>query len=231
MAEARWAMAGRVLLGGLLITAASVAADSRPAAVSASTTEVTISARLITDKESVLKAVGSDLKRQYVIVELTVTPRGGYPVAISREDFLLRSERDNERGTADSPDRVAGAAVLVLGSTGGSRPVYSQSGEPVFVGGVPGVPGAGPPRRVGTQDNTFGSGATGGGESTVTAAAASKDKPTPLLATLQQKELPLGEASKPVTGFLYFPVDPQQKTKNFHLHYKGAGGSCELRFK
>ena len=224
-------MAGWVLVGALLLTAVSWAADSSSAAVSASTSELTISARVIVDKEAVVKAVGSDLKRQYVIVELTVTPRGGYPVTISRDDFLLRSERDNERGTADSPDRVTGPAVLVLGSTGGGRPVYSQSGEPVFVGGVPGVPGSGRPRRIGTQDNTFGSGATGGGGESTVAASTSKDKPSPLIATLQQKELPLGEASKPVSGYLYFPVDPQQKTKNFHLHYKGAGGSCELKFK
>lgn len=217
------------LLGlGLLAAGAAVAADSPPT-VSAKAADLEISARLITDREAMVTALGSDLKRQYVVVELTVKPRGGYPVTISRDDFLLRSERDNERGTADSPERIAGAAVLVLGSTGGSRPIHSQSGDPVFIGGIPGVPGgAGPPRRIGTQDNTFGSGATSGGEATV---AASKGKESPLLAKLHEKELPLGETGKPVTGYLYFPVDPQQKTKNFHLHYKGPGGTCELRFR
>ena len=216
----------------LIVTAAlgkaAAAGDSAPALFSMKNTEVEISARLITDKQALLTLVGSDLKRQYAVVELKVTPRGGYPVTISREDFLLRSERDNERATADSPDRVTGSAVLVLGSTGGGGSVYSQSGDPVFIGGLPGT-GGGPPRRMGGQDNTLGSGASSTGESTVIASTTKGT--TPLLATLQQKELPLGETRKPVTGYLYFPVNPQQKAKNFHLHYKGPGEACELRFK
>ncbi len=218
----------RILLGIALATGALAAADG-PAPVSAKTTEMEITARLINDKQGVQAAVGDELKRQYTVVEVTVVPRGGYPVKITRDDFLLRSERDNERATADSPERVAGAGVLVLGGSSAGRPVYSQSGEPVFVGGMPGVPGSGPPRRMGTQDNQFGSGtANAPGESTTKAAQV---KESPLEATLQQKELHFGEIRKPVTGYLYFPVDPNQKVKNFHLHYKGAGGVCELRFR
>jgi len=201
-------------------------ADRPPEWVSAKNGDVDISARLIADREAQLKAVGSDLNRQYVIVELKVTPRGGYPVTLARENFLVRSARDNERGTADSPERIAGPAVLVLGSTGGGgRPIYSQAGDPVFVGGLPGTGGR--PRRVGASDDTFGTGA-GAGESTV---SASTSKATPLLSALEQKELPMGETRKPVAGFLYFPVDPKQKIKNFHLHYKGPSGELELQFR
>ena len=217
------------ILVGMTLAAGCLTAADAPATVSTKTTEMEITARLINDKQAVMTAVGSDLKRQYTVIEVTVTPRGGYPVTITRDDFLLRSERDNERATADSPERVAGSAVLVLGSAGGGRQVYSQSGEPVFVGGVPGVPGSGPPRRMGTQDNQLGNGtANAPGLATATP---SQEKESPLQATLQQKELPVGQIRKPVTGYLYFPVDPNQKVKNFHLHYKGAGGVCELRFK
>ncbi|MBI3693592.1 MAG: hypothetical protein HY238_01955 [Acidobacteria bacterium] len=211
----------------LLAMAALLAGGPETApTVSAKTGDVEIFARLLIDKQTLVSAVGSDLKRQYAVVELTVTPRGGYPVTLNREDFLLRSERDNERATADSPDRVAGSAVLVLGGTGGSRRAYSEAGDPVFVGGLPGV-GTGPPRRIGTQENTIGSGGEAG-ESTVTAA---KKEETSLLSALRQKELPLGETRKPVKGYLYFSVDPNQKAKNFHLHYKGPRESCEMRFK
>src|SRR5579884_4377919 len=85
---------------------------------SAQSMDVEISARLIIDKQAVIDAVGSDLKRQYSLVELKVTPKGNYPVTLSRDDFLLRSERDNQHATADSPDLVAGPAVLVLTDTG-----------------------------------------------------------------------------------------------------------------
>ena len=212
--------------GALLMAAVAARADSPSPFVTAKTGDVEISARLITDRDAQLKAVGSDLNRQYVIVELTVTPRGRYPVTLSRDDFLLRSARDNERATADSPERIAGSSVLVLGSRSTGRPIYSQSGDPVYVGGLPGT-GTGPPRRIGAVDDTYGAGA-GGGAATVSASTA---KVTPLLSALREKELRVGETRKPVSGFLYFPVDPKQKTKNFYLHFKGPGGGCELRFK
>ncbi len=209
-----------VLLPGWLVA-------GQPAAptASAKTVDAEISAKLIIDKETLIKLVGSDLKQQYALVELTVVPRGGYPVTISRDDFLLRSERDNERASPDSPDRITGSAVLVLGSTGGGRSVYSQSGDPVYVGGIPGT-GTGPPRRIGAQDDTYGSGAASG-ETKVTPGKADAG---PLIGILREKELKFGEIHKPASGYLYFPIDPKQKAKNFHLHYKGPGGSCEMRF-
>ena len=212
--------------GTFLLAVTLAGADSVPA-VTAKTEDLELTARLITEREAQLKAVGSDLNRQYVIVELTVKPRGGYPVTLSRDDFLLRSERDNERATADSPERVAGSAVLVLGSTGGGSAIRSESRDPIYVGGIPGT-GTGVPRRIGTQDGGLGNSATPG---TTIVTSSSTTKTSPLLAALQEKELPLGEKAKPVSGYLYFPVNPQQKLKNFHLHYKGPGGTCELRFK
>ena len=216
----RWLVTGGMLLTGVL----EAAGDSASAPVTAKTADVEITARLILGREEQIKAVDSDLGRQYVIVEMTVKPRG-YPLALSRDDFLLRSERDNERSTADSPDRVAGPGVLVLGSTGGAGPIYSESRDPIYAGGYPGT-GTGPPRRIPGPSTSVGI----GGDSKSTSASPSS-RATPLLATLRGKELPIGETGKTVSGLLYFQVSPNQKTKNFHLHYKGAGGSCELRFK
>jgi hypothetical protein len=214
---------------GVLLGAALVFAAGPPDLITAQTSEMQIAARLITDKSAQTKAIGSDLDRQYVIVELTVTPRGGYPVAISRDDFLLRSSRDNERATADSPDRIAGDAVLVLGSKGGSgRAIYSEDPGAVIVGGLPGTGSR--PQRVGNRSNS-GAAVGGGSEAAETTVAATRTPASPLLQALESKELRLGEIRQPVTGYLYFQVDPDQKTKNFVLHYKGAGGSCELRFK
>jgi len=201
-----------------------LAAGDLPVWVTEKAADVTISARVILDKEAQVQAVGSDLNRQYVIVEVKLVPRGGYPVTMTREDFLLRSARDAEKSTAESPERIAGSAVLVLGEGGQSRPIYSQSGDPVFVGGFPGTGGR--PRRLGSED-TFGAPAG----ATEAAVAPSKAKETPLLGTLQEKEVRLGEIRKPVTGLLYFPVDPKQKVKNLWLHYKGAGGTADLHFR
>lgn len=212
-------IAGSLAMAGVLVAAGETALW-----VTEKAADTEISARVILDKEAQVKAVGSDLNRQYVIVEVKLSPRGGFPVTFTREDFVLQSSRDAEKSTAESPERIAGPSVLVLGSRGETRPVYSQSADPVYVGGLPGTGGR--PRRLGSDD-TYGN-ASGPAEATV---AASQAKVTPVLATLQEKEVPLGEVRKPATGYLYFPVDPKQKVKNFWLHYKGAGGTADLHFR
>ena len=220
----RWSLRG----GAVLLAAGMLwGADAPPGPVTAKTGDVEIVARLITEKDAQVQVVGADLQREYVIVDLTITPRGRYPVTLSRDDFLLRSERDNERATADSPDRIAGSAVLVLGAEASRRPVYSESGDPVYIGGLPGT-GGGLPRRVGADSPSVGSGSANSGPSKVTASSA---KASPLLEALRAKELPLGETRQKVTGYLYFPVDPKQKHKNFHLHYKGPNEAADLRFR
>src|SRR5579884_1527177 len=189
---------------------------------SAQSMDVEISARLIIDKQAVIDAVGSDLKRQYSLVELKVTPKGNYPVTLSRDDFLLRSERDNQHATADSPDLVAGPAVLVLTDTGATRPGYASPGMPTAIPGLSG------PKRKKNRDKTPEQGAVSGPE---VQPPQSEKSSALLIAALQAKELPLGETRKSVSGYLYFPVDPQQKAKNFYLSYKGPNGVCEIRFK
>jgi len=213
------------IVAGLAAAGLLLAAADTVAWVTEKAADVTISAQLILDKDAQVKAVGSELNRQYVIVELKLVPRGGFPVTISRDDFMLRSSRDAERATAESPDRIAGPAVLVLGSRSSGRGVFSESGDPVFVGGLPGASDR--PRRIGGDESSIGS-AGDAGETTV---AASRGKETPLLGVLRDKEIRLGEIAKPVTGYLYFPVDPKQKSKNFWLHYKGPGGAADLRFR
>jgi len=129
----------------LVAAAAAWAADPPGVPVAAKTADLELSARLILDRDAQLRAVGSDLSRQYVIVELRVTPRQG---GGRRNQPVQRS------GPPDAPTRQA-----------------------------------------------------------------------------REKEMPLGETRQPVSGYLYFPVDPKQKPKNFHLHYKGPRESAELRFR
>jgi hypothetical protein len=196
--------------------------------VSAKSDDVEISARLITGKEPVIQAVGSDLKRQYSIVELTVTPRGGYPVALSRDDFLLRSERDNERSTAEAPERIAGSNVLVITDAGAAHAGTAPQST--------NIPGLGRLRRKKKPHEKADQEDKDKDDADKKSDAAPAPPPDPaaddsLVKTLQSKEIPLGETGKPVSGYLYFEVDPQQKAKNFWLHYKGPHRTCELRFK
>ena len=194
-------------------------------AESARSSDVEISARLLVTKEAVIEAVGADLRRQYSIVELTVKPRGNYPVTLSRDDFLLRSERDNERSTAESPERIAGSNVLVVTEAGATHAGSAPSSNT-------NIPGLGRLRRKKKAQQK----ADDPDKKDEDQGAAAEPPPTPagddaLVKTLLAKELPMGETAKPVSGYLYFAVSPQQKAKNFWLHYKGPGGECEIRFK
>jgi hypothetical protein len=194
-------------------------------AESAKSNDVEISARLLVAKEAVLEAVGSDLRRQYSIVELTVKPRGNYPVTLSRDDFQLRSERDNERSTAESPERIAGSNVLVVTDAGATHAGSAPSS-------TTNIPGLGRLRRKKkAQDKTQDSDKKDEDQSAAAEPPPNAAGDESLVKTLLAKELPMGETAKPVSGYLYFAVNPQQKTKNFWLRYKGPSGECEIRFK
>ena len=45
------------------------------------------------DSEQLKQIFGSDFDNGYVVIEVTLTPKGGKPLEIHLDDFLLRSDR------------------------------------------------------------------------------------------------------------------------------------------
>ena len=188
-----------------------------------------ISVRLIRDANDLKSLLGTDLERDYVLAEVKVRPLYNSNVILTRDDFMMRSRRNNERSTAMSPEEIAGGSVLVLGSRRigtGSPGVYSQENDPVIVGGTPGTGTR--PRTLGGQGQSFGGGQAGDQELTVNA---EQRETTSLLERLQQHELPIGETREPVRGYLYFQVPAKHKLKHYQFTYDGNVGEFSVGFR
>lgn len=90
------------------------------------TDNAAFSARLIIERSEIKNLTGSDLDGDYVLVELQIRPLYNYSVVPERDDFVLRSRRNNERSRAMSPHAIAGEPGLVLGSVRGSSAVVKH---------------------------------------------------------------------------------------------------------
>lgn len=187
-----------------------------------------ISARIILDPNEIKSLLGTDFDREYLLLEMRVRPLYNSKVVLSRDDFMVRSRRDNERSTAMSPEEIAGTAVLVMGAgrTSKSGGIFSQETDPVIIGGAPGTGTR--PRTLGGQGRSFGS---GGGTSQEIKVKAEEREATSLLGRLQQLELPIGETRETVSGYLYFQVSAKHKLKHYELTYDGNVGEFQLKFK
>ena len=207
---------------------ALVAAD-KPVWLAMELEDVEIRARLVRDAEEIAALVGGDLDREFILVELEVKPLYNTNVILTREDFELHAFRNNERSSAASPDQVAGESVLVLGKGQVTRSggVFSESREPVIVGGAPGT---------GTQPKVLGNpsnrGIGGGTSSTVSIETEAETRSAAtLLDRLGQQELPMGETRTTVRGYLYFQVNPKHGPKTLSLNYDGSAGESRIAFK
>lgn len=183
--------------------------------------------RLVLDPAEITQILGSDLDMDYILVEVEVRPLYNSKVNLRRDDFVLRSRRDNERSSADTPDRIAGESVLIVGEgrakTGGG--IFGQESGTV-IGGVPGTGTR--PRRIPGQGGSIGN--TGSTETT-TSVKGDKRETTTLLDRLTDLELPIGETRTPVRGYLYFAVSAKQKQKHLELSYEGNVGEFMMPFK
>ena len=185
-------------------------------------------ARLVLDPAEISEVLGSDLDMDYILVEMEVRPLYNSKVNLRRDNFILRSRRDNERSSADTPDRIAGETVLIVGEgrarTGSG--IFGQETGTV-IGGTPGT--GTQPRRIPGQGGSFGN--AGGSESTTASVKADKRETTSLLDRLTELELPIGETRTPVRGYLYFAVSAKQKQKHLELSYDGNVGEWMMPFK
>jgi hypothetical protein len=171
---------------------------------------VELTATLYADKASIEQLLGSDLGGYYVVIDVRLAPKNDEKVKVFRDDFQLRTDRDGERSKPFAPSQIAGKGALIVtpSSEGGGR-----GGLSVGLGGL-----------------GMGTGAAG-----VTNSAkmdkGSKSKDSSLLGALNEKVLPEKETDQPVSGLLFFPMEPKQKIKDLELSYAGPGSKLTLRFR
>jgi hypothetical protein len=204
-----------------VVVAACLGADKKTPEGTISNSALEITAKLYTDKDDIKKMLGSDLDGYFTLVDVRLAPKAGSKLAVTRDDFVLRSDKDGQRASPFHPSQIAGSAVLVVSTTGNGS-MKAENGGTVW-----GPPMGGPPVRAGTDGPTIGN--TAGGSQATSAPA--KNQEDPVLSVLKEKVLPEKEIAEPVSGLLYFLLEGKHKPKDLELMYKGPAGRLSLRFK
>lgn len=191
--------------------------------------DVAINVTLLNTKEAIKQEVGSDLDGYFILVSAKLTPKGGKPVAVSRDDFLLRSNKDGQKAFPFAPSQIAGRGALVVRQTGRGGGVGTDNPGGPVIGGWPG--GGRPTRLPGQNQGVIGNaGDAGSAEAKVETTGKDKGE-NPLLTTLKQKVFPDKQTTEPVSGLLYFQLEGKHKPKDLELVYKGPGGKLTLPFR
>ena len=110
----RGAMTARFLLLYLLWVA-GISAGNLPEWYARSLEDAEFQARLVREVTEIERITGDRFAGDIILVEIKVRPLYGSQVTLQRDDFLLRSRRNNDTSHAQSPERIAGSAVLELG--------------------------------------------------------------------------------------------------------------------
>jgi len=202
-----------------------VCADKGPPKGEAAGKQVRLEATAYLDKSSIQQAVGEEMEPGIVVLEVKLTPTGGSKMTISRDDFLLRSDKDGQRSTPYSPTQIAGTSVLVVSNRYGGGGIAAEDRGPAW-GGI----GGRPSRLPGSGGGVGNSGGTAEAVTSVREATG-KDQEPPLLAALKKNILPEREISEPLSGQLYFLMDGKHKVKDLELLYRGSGEKISIRFK
>ena len=164
----------------------------------------------VLDSEHLKEIFGTDFDKDYVVIEATLTPRGGNPFEVHLDDFLLRSEQTAEHSGPLAASQIAGQGVLVLhqaeqkGRGGGGG--FSMGG---IMGGAMG-PGTPPDPGHAEIKNS--------------------EHKDPLLDVLKRKILAEKPITEPVTGLLFFPLE-KEKPKNLNLTLTTPPGKLRMKFK
>ena len=177
---------------------------------------VTLSGKAYLDPQAIKSLLGTDLGGHYIVIQLTVAPKGDKPLNVQLSDFQMFDEGDADRSQPQTPAEIAAADSMILkrGESG-----IGSLGE-----------------ETGTSWSGVGFGGRGAkkkkdGDSTAPAARMQKGTKDDALKTLlTEKGLPEKETSQSVSGLLYFPME-KKKLKDLVLFYTTPAGKLRLYFK
>lgn len=181
--------------------------------------DLVLDATIYADSAAVKELLGDDLGGHFIVVQVKVEPKFGKEIAIDRDDFLLRTDKDGERTKPMAPSQIAGRGALLITSTRGPISEGAERTRGWSMGGPIGMGGGG----IG-----------GGGGTDTSSVKATMEKTaeqdSPLKKILDAKVLPEKKTTEPVTGLLYFPME-NQKLKDFEVLYGTKDNRISLRFK
>jgi len=175
--------------------------------------DLVLEATIYVDPADVKEVLGDDLGGHYIVAEVKVEPKYGKEIAIDRDDFVLRTDKDGERAKPFVGTQIAGREALIVTRTEDASNKHKPG---ISLGGMGGGMGTGS-----GSDN-------GSASSKIQNGAAVKDNP--LQKVLDDKILIEGKTRNSLSGLLYFPME-KQKMKELELQYGGKENRISLRFK
>src|SRR5438067_1350961 len=123
-----------LLLAAVLLTGAK----KPPASARGENEDLILEATIYLDPAEIKDLVGSDLGGHYIVAAVKVEPKYTKDIALDRDDFELRTDKDGEKAKPWSASQVAGTGGLVLRETrpeSVASPGWSGIGGPMIVGG------------------------------------------------------------------------------------------------
>ncbi len=185
---------------GFVFFAAAFAGEKKPPQGHGENDAVAVSATFITT-DQVKEEFGSTFNGNFTVVEVRLVPKGGKPMDVRLDDFILRSQSDGDHsGPLLAAQIVDGAALVV-------RQTYARGTNPESA-----------PMIAGTKvemKNDLSKGTSGTPE---------------VLAALKKRILEEKTTSEPESGLLFFPME-HEKPKSLVLSYTSPGGRMRIEFK
>jgi hypothetical protein len=191
----------------------------------------TVLAAEVIDPEHVRKDFASPIYAHYLVIEVALYPSAGQDMNLSNGDFVLRLKNSGSLLRPTSPAAVA-AALNRRSNAPPSKPsdvTLYPTADIGYSSGADYDPVTGQRRPGGWRTGTgVGVGIGNPGPKQQPPASTDKDRHT-METELTEKGLPDGLTTKPVCGYLYFPIPSGAKRiVPEELQYLGDSGSIKL---
>jgi hypothetical protein len=171
-------------------------------------------------KTEVQNSFATPLAGRYIVVEIGFYPADSKTISLKQSDFVLRTSDGNDQASPASPETIA--SILQKRPESSNDVTLYPTANVGYVS-YPDYNG----RRV--SGPVYGAGMGVGVDKSTSAATTGSDRQT-METELLDKELKDAEVSKPVAGYLYFPIATKQKAE-YQLEYQGTDAVTSLPLK
>ena len=176
-------------------------------------------------KMQIQNSFATPLADRFIVVEIGFYPANGKTISLKQTDFALRVDDGKDTISPASPEEIAS---IYQKRPQSSRDVTLYPTANVGFESYPVYdPVSGTTRRAGGP--VYGAGIGVGVGSTTSAATTDSDRKT-METELRDKELKDGDVSKPVAGYIYFPITTKEKVE-YQLQYHGQDAVVQLPLK
>jgi hypothetical protein len=174
----------------------------------------------ILSKTQIQNSFATPLAGRYIVVEVGFYPAEGKTIDLNKAAFALRTGTDSDEIGPASPEEIAS---ILQRRPPSSRDVTLYPSANVGYESFPVYDGT-KVHRVGGP--VYGAGLGVGVNQNTSAATTDSDRQT-METELRDKQLADGNVSKPVAGYLYFPVATKEKVE-YQLQYHGPEAVSNL---